>query len=404
MVRRFFTGILFLAVTFAGIAQGTQTNRSLIRARYLLSEKMYQEAFASIQNQQVTGSEQILLALTMGKALSGLKNYVEANSWLERVSGDGLAEATYYMSKNFIALKDYTRAIEYLGKHLADKGHYPAKIIQLDPDFSIFENNRDWIHLWQKEWYSETEQQVAEGVYLISLGQVEDAGTLAEKLVTAQPGDPQPWFLKARVHHILKEEKLFHDALDKSWQLAAENISLRNELLRYAVETGDFDKVNGMTADLLRRDPSNPEYIIDRALVRILDGKESLAVKEIEIVEENGIEPTELYYQAGRKILSSSPGQAESYLTKAIDSGILDFRFFYSRGLARIGLEKTDLALSDLAMSLDINPNQPALYMARAGIRLDIGDSEGACHDWRKALEMGNAKAADLLYKYCRLP
>jgi Tfp pilus assembly protein PilF len=55
-------------------------------------------------------------------------------------------------------------------------------------------------------------------------------------------------------------------------------------------------------------------------------------------------------------------------------------------------------------MSLDINPNQPDLYLTRATVRYDLGDQDGACHDWQKALEMGNPRAADLLYKFCKLP
>jgi Tfp pilus assembly protein PilF len=404
MIRRLFTGIVFLATALAGMAQGQVSSPSLIRARYLLSEKMYDEAYTTLNNQQFSGSEQNWSALIRGKALSGLNMYEEANSWLQQVSGDGMAEATYCMAKNYLFLNDVPNAIGYLGKHLADKNHYPEKYIQLDSDFSKIENTRDWVHLWQRDWYSESEQQVAEGVYLISQGQVEEAGTLAENLLSAHSVEPQAWLLKARVHLIQKEDRMYREALDRAWQLAADNLTLKNELIRFALESGNFDKVNEMAADLLRRDPSNPEYIIDRALVRILEGKESLAVKEIETVEENGITPSELYYQAGRKILTSSPGQAESYLTKAIDNGILDARFYFARGLARKDLEKTDLALDDLAMSLDINPIQPELYLIRAKIRLDIGDADGACHDWRKALEMGNGKAADLLYKYCRLP
>jgi tetratricopeptide (TPR) repeat protein len=135
-----------------------------------------------------------------------------------------------------------------------------------------------------------------------------------------------------------------------------------------------------------------------------LDGGESLARKEIEATVEAGIAPAELYFQAGRKFSASMPQQAESYLTKAIDTGIMDARFYYTRGSVRSTLGKIDQALGDFAMSLDIKPDQPDLYAERAQLRLVRGDTEGACHDWKKAMEMGNAKAADLLYKYCKLP
>ena len=89
-------------------------------------------------------------------------------------------------------------------------------------------------------------------------------------------------------------------------------------------------------------------------------------------------------------------------MTKAIETGIMDDRYYYYRGMVRNQSDKQELALGDFAMSLDINPRQPELLMQRAQIRFDAGDIEGACHDWKKALEMGNAKAADLLYKHCR--
>ena len=98
------------------------------------------------------------------------------------------------------------------------------------------------------------------------------------------------------------------------------------------------------------------------------------------------------------------PQQAESYLNRAIDTGLMDARFYFTRGIIRRSMDKIDLALGDWAMSLDINPNQPDLYMDRAQLRSDHGDTDGACHDWKKALEMGNSKAADLLYKNCKLP
>jgi tetratricopeptide (TPR) repeat protein len=266
------------------------------------------------------------------------------------------------------------------------------------------ENNRDWIHLWQKDWYTQPEQQAAEGGYLILKGQLDDAGTLINDQLTIHPDDPRVWFLQARLYLLRKEEKQFRQSLDRAWLLASDNLSLKDEMLRFALESNLYEKVNVMAAELVRKDPTNPEYLIARALARIMDGKESLAIKEIEAAEEVGITPVELYYQAGRKLSASIPQQAEIYLTKAIETGTMDARFYNSRGIVRAALEKSDLALGDFSMSLDINPNQPDLYMNRAQLRLAGGDTDGACHDWKRALGMGNAKAADLLYKYCRLP
>lgn len=404
MIKALLIGIIFFAATLAGNGQNFQANSSLIKARYLVSEKLYSDAVTVLENQQPSGSDLMRAALTMGQALSGLGRYDESNKWLLQVSGEGAAEATYCLAKNYLAMNDFPLAIQYLGKHLADKNHYSEKQIRLDPAFSKLDNNRDWIHLWQTEWYTAAEQQTAEYEYLISQGQLDEARVLVNQELTATPNEPHALFLLAKINFLQKDDRQFRQALDRAWQLASDNLLLKNEMLQFALEAKYYEKANDIASELIRKDPTNPEYLITRALVRILDGKESLALKEIEATEQAGIAPAELYYQAGRKISSSMPQQAEVYLTRAIETGIMDARFYYTRGIVRISIEKIDLALGDLAMSLDINPDQPDLYFERAQLRLDRGDAEGACHDWKKALEMGNAKAADLLYKYCKLP
>lgn len=404
MIRPLLIGIIFLAGTLAGNGQNIQANSSLIKARYLVSEKLYSDAVTILENQQPSGSDPMRVALTMGQALSGMGRYDESNKWLLQVTDEGAADAFYSLAKNYLAMNDLPAAIQYLGKHLADKNHYPEKLILLDPAFSKLDNNRDWIHLWQTEWYTVAEQQAAECEYLISQGQPDDAKVLVNQELTATPNEPHAWFLLAKINFLQKDDRQFRQALDKAWLFSSNNLLLKSEMLQFALEAKYYEKANDIASELIRRDPTNPEYLITRALVRILDGKESLALKEIEATEQAGIAPAELYYQAGRKISSSMPQQAESYLTRAIETGKMDARFYYTRGIVRIAIDKIDIALGDLAMSLDINPDQPDLYFVRAQIRLDQGDAEGACHDWKKALEMGNAKAADLLYKYCKLP
>ena len=404
MIKPLILGIILITAGLAASGQTTQSDQSLIKARYLVSEKMYAAAVSALENQQASGQDPMRSALTMGKALSAMGRIEESNRWLLQVTGEGAAEAFYCVAKNYIALNDFPDAILYLRKHLADKNHYTEKRIRLDQAFIKLENSRDWVHLWQAEWFSEPEKQADECEYLISQGQLDEARLLVNQAFTNYPKEPHFWFLLAKINYLQNDNRQFRQSLEKAWQLASGNLTLKDHLLQFTLETKYYEKANEMASELIREDPTNPEYLITRALVRILDGKESLALKEIEAIRAAGIAPAELYYQAGRKISLSLPQEAEAYLTRAIDTGIMDARFYYARGVVRNALEKIDLALGDMAMSLDINPNQPDLYVERAQLRLNTGNTDGACHDWQKALEMGNAKAADLLYKYCKLP
>lgn len=395
---------MFLLFCLRAYGQGTPDYRPLIQARFLVTESRFADAEAILEDLKAASPDPVRTALTVGKALAGLGRYAESNDWLARVTGDSQAEASYAMAKNSVALKDYPSAIQHLGRHLSDQNHYPEKVIRMDPSFSALENSREWIHLWQKDWYSPAEQKAAECEYLLAQDQPEEAEALANEILSDNEEDPRAWLLLARVSLVKKDERRFRQRLDKAWLQSSGYLAVREELLRLAVGENYVEKANEMASELLRRDPSNPDYLVSRALVRILGGNESLALKELSATEEAGITPSEIYYQAGRKISGSRPVQAEQFFTRAIGNEKMDARFFYARGVARISLDKTTLALEDMAMSLDIDPNQPDLYFQRARLRLDSGDLEGACYDWKKALEMGNPKAADELYKHCKLP
>lgn len=394
--------MFFLGLSVAGPAQMTTEGLALMKARYLVAEKEYENAIILIDNQQYTGTDHLWAALTIGEALAGLKRYEESNKWLLQVEGPQKAEACYNLSKNWLGLSEPAKALEYLELHLADKNHYPEKAIKRDPDFTPLENNREWVHLWQRDWYTETEQSIAECNYQISNGQFEEAHKLADGILNKEPDDAPALFMKARINSLQKNNRLSSEYLDKAWRQASENIPLKNEMLRFALESGLSNQVVEMTGDLIRRDPTNPEYILARALVKIMNGKEAMATAEIENIEKSGIPSAELYYQAGRKLTVNDPLTAEQYFSKAIVSGKLDGRYYFERGKARIELGRTASALDDFAASLDINPDQSGLYMERARLRYDSGDFDGACHDWRKALELGNGQAADQIYKYCR--
>jgi Tfp pilus assembly protein PilF len=404
MVKHWILILLIMGISLPGKAQEAVSDPLLTKARYLLLENRNSDALTLLEDVSPKSQDQMRFALAIGQALSRVQRFDEANNWLMRVEGDAAAEANYTLAKNFVAVNDHANAMLHLSKHLADKNHYPKKQVRLDPAFANLEDSREWIKLWQNEWYSDAEIQNAECDYLLSCGQIDEASALADQVISDYPGDPRAWFNLARIKQKQSLDRPFKDALDRSVQLAANNPNEGAEILRYLIESANYEKVNSLASALLRNDPSNPEYQISRSLARILSGKESLAMREIEAMENFGLAPAELYYQAGKKLKSSIPLQAEAYLTKAVDAGFMDARFYYERATLRINLNKPDLALDDFAMSLDINPSQPELYLKRAQVRLDSGDTEGACYDWKKAAELGNAKATDMLYKFCKLP
>ncbi len=399
MIRKALIGCLFCSWFLSVPAQN-----ELVKARFLVAGQKYSEALVLFEKFDDGLSALPGSVMARGKALAGLEKFDESNRVLELLAAGGNADAAYQMAKNYLAIGNVPEAMRWLGTHLASKDHFPEKQIRLDPVFAGLDNNRDWIRVWQKDWYSEPEQQAAECDYLLSNGKTDEAAELAGQILQGNPRSGGALLTLARIQLARNNMRKTKELVAEAWNVSGDDLRLKDMLLWFAQENGFSEQVTDYASQLLRLDPTNPDYLIARSLSRINSGGESVAEKEIETVESFGIPPAELYYQAGFRVAGSQPRKALQYYNRAIDTGILDARYYYGRGMAQLNLGNAEAALGDLAMSLDINPRQPDLYMARAQFRYDNGDEEGACHDWTMALGLGVPQAADLLYKFCRLP
>jgi S1-C subfamily serine protease len=75
---------------------------------------------------------------------------------------------------------------------------------------------------------------------------------------------------------------------------------------------------------------------------------------------------------------------------------------YYDRGTAKGYLEDYRGAIQDYNKAIEFNPTDSKAYNNRAASKFLLGDKAGACMDWSKAGELGNAKAYDLIKKFCK--
>ena len=83
-----------------------------------------------------------------------------------------------------------------------------------------------------------------------------------------------------------------------------------------------------------------------------------------------------------------------------LDAGDKDA--LYDRALCYIYSDKKKEALNDLNGYIKLDPGSADAYGKRGVMRIQLGDSLGACDDWRKAAGMGSAEAKNALEHYCK--
>ena len=73
----------------------------------------------------------------------------------------------------------------------------------------------------------------------------------------------------------------------------------------------------------------------------------------------------------------------------------------FDRAEANINLKYFKEAIKDLDRVVKATPMDPQAYNARATVKLQAGDTDGACLDWSRAGELGDINAYTLIRKHC---
>jgi len=59
-------------------------------------------------------------------------------------------------------------------------------------------------------------------------------------------------------------------------------------------------------------------------------------------------------------------------------------------------------AIKDYTKTLELDPGNSLAYLNRGLAKAELGDKNNACLDFKKALELGNKKAEELISKHCK--
>jgi tetratricopeptide (TPR) repeat protein len=86
---------------------------------------------------------------------------------------------------------------------------------------------------------------------------------------------------------------------------------------------------------------------------------------------------------------------------KAISSDPLNSTAFKNRGSAKAALKDFIGSIDDFNSSIQINPNDAGAYLNRGNSKFQLND-KSCCDDWRKAQQLGNTRAGDMLLKHCK--
>lgn len=375
-----------------------EINPEMLRIQSYYGQGQYDKVLSG--DFSTSDSDQMhLVNIIKGNTHYQLGEYDQAIVYFEEAERIIPGSASLEIARSYLLIGNKTDMFRYLSAYLERPDKLPRKDIMLDPVFSNLDNDREWIRLWSKKWYDDLDDKLSEAAYQLEKNNIDE--DFWAELIENHSDNPQVLAKISDYYRIRGDKKSAKKAIDKAVELAPEDISVGMHYYNFFTEYEEFGSAIQVLDRMIKLHPYEIGLHLRRVQAIFQSGQTDWGLNEMKKLEEYGVDASGIYLLLAQELLKENPDIALSYLDEVILTNPSD-KSYNLRAKAYKDIGDKSKSISDLSMSLDINPKQAAVYFNRAQLRLDTGDTDGACYDWEHALNLGHRKAADMLYKYCR--
>jgi tetratricopeptide (TPR) repeat protein len=399
MTRRLYISTILILISLTLASQGTY--ELVLMSRSLVMRGRAGEAVSLISGSIAGNSDSRLYVirgdanLILGDIAAAISDYQSANKLIQSSGDFGLAKA--YASR-----RDIKNSLFYLERNLSSPYKKSEKEIMLDKSFAAIENTPEWRLFWKTERYTFPEQKLSEIEFSVSRGSISDAEAVMKDLSESYPADKNTIYARALIDYSRQKytesinELTALLASDKdnprfllllaSAQMAASNMAGASGTYSRLIEAEYPDaSVFLKRAECYRKTQEYDKALkdADRYLSYYPENSEAMSLSgRIAMEKGDNLKAIELY----SRNISLHPGDPQCYIDRANS-------YFVSR--------TWDNAVRDYSMALDFKPGDPEVWLNKGIALLNAGNTVDACHDFRKALELGNKKASGYISRSC---
>jgi tetratricopeptide (TPR) repeat protein len=389
--------VLFFSVTI----YGQQSVDYILKARALMESGMSDQAI-NLLTSAIAGNKECRLYTERAEAKLLKGDYSGAISDYNEANKITASMGEYGLSRIYALKGDAATSLYHLENNLNSSFRKGEKEIMLDPAFGVIENKSEWRLFWKKEWYSTTEKSISEIEYYISAGKIDESRSVLNELKKSYQSNDDIIYAEALIdlasgkyEEVIKassglialypENEKYLRILAKA-QTSASNPAAASVTYTQLLGLGVADaELLILRADCYRKTGENDKALIDiRKYLEIYPANKaaiSLAGR-VEAVSGDNLKALE-YFSNNLKL---HPNDPECYIDRANS-------YFISKSW--------DWAVKDYSMSLDLQPGNSDIWLSKGISLLNSGRGEDACHDFRKALSLGNKRAAEYVSREC---
>lgn len=384
-----------------GILSGQKAVDYLLAGKAMIDAGKPEEAVRTL-TEALKQFDQYKIYLLRADAFMMRGDYSQAISDYNSANKLGPASGEYGLARIYSLKGDVATAIYHLEANLKSSFKKSEKEIMLDPSFGTVENKPEWRQFWKKEWYRRSETGMSEIEYYISTGNIGEARTVLSELTREYSGEDGTIYSTALINFA---EGKYSEAVRILTGLIngnPENEKYLKLLAKSQEASGNQAGASSTYSKLLDLGIADPEFLILRAECFRKTGEMGKALEDAKRYLD--------LYPGDRKALSFA-GKIESaagdnlkaleYFSVNLKLHPNDPQCYIDRANSYFISKSWNWAIKDYSMSLDLQPENSEAWLNKGIALLNSGDVSDACHDFRKAFNLGNKKATELISRNC---
>jgi tetratricopeptide (TPR) repeat protein len=393
--------VLLNSLIFTVVVFAQQPVDYLIKAKALTDNGKAREAIMLL-SEALSKSQDNRFYLQRADAYVSVGDYSNAIADYQSADKIAVGSGEYGLSRIYALKGDVKTSLYHLDLNISSSFKKSEKEIMLDPAFSVIENTPDWRQFWKKERYNVFEKKIPEIEYYISTGNREEVNSILSALTNDYPDNNSTQYAKALVDFSVQNYTGAITILTKLTSADRKNEVWLRLLAKTQAVSGNHAGASLTYSQLIDLGIADAKLFLNRAECYRETGEYDKALKDLSGYLDLYPDNKDALSLTG-KIESESGDnlKALDYFSKNLKLHPNDADCYVDRANSYFISSTWNYAISDYSMALDIQPANPDVWLNKGIALLNTGKTDDACHDFRKALSLGNKKATSYISKNC---
>ncbi|HEX2969294.1 MAG TPA: tetratricopeptide repeat protein [Bacteroidales bacterium] len=330
-----------------------------------------------------------------GDYSAAINDYNEANK-INSLSGE------YGLARVYAMKGDVQTSLYHLEQNMSTDIKKSEKEIMLDPGFTGVGKKADWRNFWKKEHYTWVERTVSEIEFYTKSGMLADASLLVSELKSKYPGADETMYSDA-ILNIASGKPL--EAVKMMSKITTGTIS-NEKYIRVIADaqaaSSNYAGASDSYTRLIDSGTSDARLLLARAECYRKTGEIDKSISDIDKYLEYYPDDMTALRMAGKARAASGDNlKALELFNRNLELHPNEPELYADRGNSYLAARSWSWAIKDYSMSLDLKPSDPEVWLNKGLALLNSGHRDEACHDFRKALRMGNKRASEYINSNC---